>query len=342
MSNMDSMMDMEPNIVKAKFMVSPTRHYNLEFDQNIQMKELKTMIQVAAHLRKNNFRIFYGSQEYTKYHDETFDSLFPGENYIAFTLQRGEGEVIDEAELLLQINSPCPDHSEKFLLFYCYDCNCSICCDCFTEGRHRNHHIQDKCYYLLPSKFLVERMFKTWSINPNYDIKITTDLSELKNRLNNDLFVRLNQMLKDLQVKCNTLVDNYNNVNVTSFTNIQKARRDIKASCIKALDDLKEKLNIKDIVNNPQIFKDFDIAYKRLGERESAKFKKNIEVFMQLNQQVSILISNLMEKIYNLVSDALLEASNDQQYSEIKMEINKKIVLPDDHFSFANQFNNKS
>ena len=119
------------------------------------MKELKIMIKVASHLNKTNFRLFSEGQEYTKYHEETFETLFPSTNFVVFTIQKGEGEVFDEAELLLQINAPCKEHAEKFLLFYCFDCNCSICCDCFLIGKHKGHHIQDKCYYLLPSKFLV-------------------------------------------------------------------------------------------------------------------------------------------------------------------------------------------
>ena len=54
----DSSLGLEPNIVKAQFIISNRRVYNLEFDQNIEMKELKIMIQVAAHLKKNNFRLF--------------------------------------------------------------------------------------------------------------------------------------------------------------------------------------------------------------------------------------------------------------------------------------------
>ena len=53
-----SMMEMEPNIVKAKFIVANLRIYTLEFDQNIKMKELKTMIQVAAHLKKKISDLF--------------------------------------------------------------------------------------------------------------------------------------------------------------------------------------------------------------------------------------------------------------------------------------------
>ena len=334
-----SIMEMEPNIVKAQFMVTNTRIYTLEFDQNIQMKELKTMIRVAAHLRKNNFRLFSDGKEYTQYHEETFDSLFPGENIVAFTLQKGEGEVFDEAELLIQINSPCPHHAEKFLLFYCFDCNCSICCDCFLIGTHKNHHVQDKCYYLLPSKFLVAKMFQSWNINPEYDFKINADLSELKKKINNVYFTQLFQKLKDVQMKCNDLLDNYNNVNINSYGNIRDSMKEIKVSCIKALDDLKEKIKIKDIVNNPQIFKEFDIAYKQLGKKMNEKFKQNIEIFKKLNLQVSFSVSNLIEKIFNLILKTLEQALDEKQYYDIKLQINEKIILPVDRNAIINQFN---
>ena len=337
----NSSYDFEPNIVKAKFLVGNSRVYTLEFDQNIQMKELKIMIQVAAHLKKNNFLLISeDGQEYSKYHEETFESLFPSKNLVVFRIQKGEGEVFDEAELLLQINCPCPNHGDKFTLFYCYDCNCSICCDCFLFGIHKGHHIQDKCYYLLPSKFLVERMFQSWSRNPYVDYKITTDLSELKNKVNNVLFSQLFQMLKEVQNKCIEVIDEYNNVNLNSVANIRDSVRDIKASCVKALDELKEKLNIKDIVNNPQIFKEFDIAYKNMGRIQNEKFKKNLEIFEQLNQQVSILVNNLIDKVYNLILETLKEALNEQKYNNVKIEISQRLVSPIDRNSIINQFNN--
>jgi hypothetical protein len=338
--NEPSIYDLEPNIVKAKFIMEATRVYNLEFDQNIQMKELKLMIQMAAHLKKNNFRLFCEGQEYTEYQEETFESLFPSQNLVVFTIQIDKVEDFDEAELLLQINCPCPHHAEKFLLFYCYDCNCSICCDCFLVGVHKGHHIQDKCYYLLPSRFLVERMFQSWSRNPYADYKITTDLSELKNKVNNVLFIQLFKMLKEVQTKCNEVIDDYNNVNLNSVANIRDSVRDIKSSCVKALDDLKIKLNIKDIVNNQQIFKDFDIAYKNMGRIQNEKFKKNLEIFEQLNQQVSKLVNNLIDKIYNLILETLKDALNEQQYNNVKIQISQKIIMPIDQNSIINQFSN--
>ena len=336
--NAPSYLGLEPNIVKAQFIVDGSHTYSLEFDQNIQMKELKFMIQVAAHLKKNNFRIFMDGQEYTNYHEETFDSLFPTEKLVVFSIHKGEGEIFDEAELILQINSPCPHHAEKFLLFYCYDCNCSICCDCFLIGSHKGHHIQDKCYYLLPTKFLVDRMFQSWSTNPYDDYKITSDLTQLKDKLNNVLFSQLMQMIREIQIKCNDVIDSYNNANISSLGNIRDSVRDIKVSCIKALDDLKEKLNIKDIVNNPQIFKEFDIAYKNLGKSQNEKFKKNLENFKQLNQQVSVLVNDLVQKIYNMILETLKVACNDQQYNNIKVQISQNLINPVDRNAIINQF----
>ena len=325
---MDSLMEYEPNIVKAQFIVSNSRIYTLEFDQNIEFRELKTMIQVAAHLKKNNFRLFCDSDEYTNYNEETFESIFPDKKLVVFSLQKGEGEDFDETELLIQINSPCPEHKEKFLMFYCFDCGSSICSECFTVGKHKGHHIQDKCYYLLPSKFLVQKMFEKWSKNPYEDYKISTDLTAFKNQLNNIFFAQLFQMLKEIQNKCNDLIDNYNNMNNNSLGNLRDSVRDIKVVCIKALDDLKEKLNIKDIVNNVEIFKNFDIAYKELERVQNENFRYNLNNFRDLNQNVSLLVTGFIDKIYNMILDLLKKIANDEQFAEIKMKIGEKYVPP--------------
>ena len=335
---MESYSDREPQIIKAKFIITNSRIYNLEFDQNIQMRELKQIIQVAAHRKKSNFRLYSEGKEYTQYNDETFESLFPNQNSVVFTLEITDGEYIDDSELILQINSPCDNHPEKFLLFYCFDCNCSICSDCFTHGIHKDHRIQDKCFYLLPSKFLVEKLFDSINLKTNQELKLTANLSELKNHMNNVLFVQLIQMLQEVQNKCNNLIDIYNNVNINSLQTIKGSIKDIKISCIQALDELKDKLNIKDIVNNPQVFKDFDICYKKLGKTAKENFEKNLEIFRKLNQKDSILVSNLIEKIYNLILETLKQALNEEQYNQVKNEINQKIILPVDPNSISNQF----
>ena len=321
----------EPNIRKAKFILPNERIYTLDFDHNIEMQELKLMIQKAAHLRRNTFRLFSNGEEYTQYNEEIFDKIFPHQKLVSFTLEVGEGEEnFDETELLLQMNSPCPIHIEKFLLYYCFTCNTSICSECFTNGIHKNHKIQDKCFYLLPSKYLVDKIFENWSNNPYDDYQISVDLSQLKTEVNNIMFDKLFKMLKNIQEKCNYVIEEYNQVNFSSLGNIRDSVRDIKVTCIKALDKLKEELNIKDIVNNPQIFIEFDSAYKEMGKIQNEKFKQNLVIFQELNKKISPLVSDLVKRIYTLINKTLNDCLNEQLYESIKTQISQKFIKPAD------------
>ena len=339
MSSLRSSYDFkEPNIRKAKFILPNQRIYTLDFDHNIQMQELKLMIQKAAHLRKNGFQLFSNGGEYTEYNEEIFDSLFPHQSLVEFTLEKvKDEEIFDETELVLQMNSPCPEHIEKFLLYYCFTCNTSICSQCFTHGIHKNHKIQDKCFYLLPSKYLVEKIFENWSSNPYDDYKTSVDLSQLKTELNSIMFEELYKMLKQIQEKCNYVIDEYNSVNKNSLANIRDSVRDIKVVCIKALDNLKEELNIKDIVNNQDIFVEFDYAYKDLGKQQNANFQNNLLMFQELNTKISTEVSHFIHQIYSSIYKSLNDNLNDPKFNSLKFQIAQKFIKPADKNEIMNQ-----
>ena len=327
--NSNSFDTLEPIIRKAQFILPNQRIYTLDFDHNIQMQELKLMIQKAARIRNRSFRIFSSGNEYTQYNKEIFSALFPNQKLVIFTLElnKNEEDYIDN-ELLLQMNCPCEAHSDKFLLYYCFTCNKSICCQCFTSGEHKNHLIQDKCFYLLSSKYLVEKIFENWSQKPYEDFKISVDLSDLKNKLNTVMFQELFNMLKKVQEKCNLLIDEYNNINISSLDNIRNSVRDIKLNCIKNLDYLKEDLNVKNIVNNEDVFIKFDQAYKNMGKIENDKFLKNLKDFEELNKKVSILVENLVRQVYSLIYKTLNDMLEDSQYENIKKQINLRFIKP--------------
>jgi len=333
----DSFNSLEPIIRKAQFIIPNRGSYTLDFDHNISMDELKLMIQKAAHLKRKNFRIFSNGEEYTQYTTEIYSSFFPNQKLVVFTLEEIQNEENVESELILQMNSPCNTHTDKFLLYYCFTCNTSICSDCFTLGSHKNHIILDKFYYLLPSKYLVEKMFENWSQKPYEDFQISVDLSELKKNLNSVLFKELFDMLKKVQEKCNSLIDEYNKVNESSLGNIRNSVRDIKLSCIKALDGLKDDLNIKNIVNDQQIFIEFDKAYKDMAKIQNDKFKNNLNNFSELNKKISILVDNLVKQIYSTLYKTLLELSDDDQYENIKKQINMKLIKPHESSNIINR-----
>ena len=332
----------EPNIRKAKFILSTSRSYQLEFDHNIEMQKLKMMIQKAAHLKKNSFALVCNGESYTQYNEETFDSLFPNEKLVIFTLEiLNPEEASSETELLLQINTPCPDHNYKFLLYYCFDCGKSICSDCFTSGLHKGHKIQDKCFYLLSSKYLVEKMFENWAKNPFEEFQISADLNDYKNNLNNKIFKQLFLMLQEIQNKCNALIDKYNQINEQSLNNIRESVRDIKVSCIKALDEYKNAINVKDIINNEEIFVDFDRIYKEMGIQHKEKFKENVIKFQELNKSISILVQNLIDNICKNINDNLLLNLNNKQFENIENKINLKLIKPVDKVQIMNQISDK-
>ena len=337
----DSNIDKEPNIRKAKFIVTSNRIYTLEFDQNIEMQELKTMIQKAAHLRKNGFGLYIKGEDYTQFTDETFDSLFPEQDLVVFTLELEKGEIFDETELLLQINNPCLEHEDKFLLYYCFDCGQSICSECFTNGKHKGHKIQDKCFYLLPSKYLVDRMFSNWSKKPYEDFNISVDLNEYKNQLNNIIFKQLFERLKEVKRKCNELIDKYNLTNQNSLGNIRDSIRDIKISCIKALDEYKDLINIKEIINSQEVFLDFDHIYKDIGKKQKENFQNNLLKFQELNKGVSIFVQNLINDICQMINNTLLKAIDNKQYDEVQQKINLKLIKPVNKEDIINQLSDK-
>ena len=318
----------EPDIVKAQFTLSPTRIYTLEFDQNISMSELKSMIQKAAHLHSNHFRLFSNQVEYTECNDEIFESLFPGQKIVPFSLVLQKSEDLDETELLLHMNCLCDIHIDKFLLYYCFTCGQSICCDCFSNGIHHGHQIQDKCFYLLPSKFLVDKLFQNWSKDPYEEYKYVEDqtLVELRTNINKMIFDKLFETLKNIQNKITNVIEKYHYKNYQSFDIIRNSIRDIKVYCIKLLDELKEKMNIKDIINNEQIFLDFDKAYKKLGKLQNTNFTYRYSSYIEFNQIIPGLIINMVNKINEKIFSNLNQIMNDQLFENILTQINIKSV----------------
>ena len=128
----------------------------------------------------------------------------------------------------------------------------------FHNGGHK---VQLNSFIYFPSKFLVEKLFEGWSQNPYQDNQLTENktLFELKQNIATVMFNKIFQLLNDLQSKFLNIIGKY--INITSNENIRSSLGDIKISCIKILDGLKEKMDIKEKINNDTIFIDFDNVY---------------------------------------------------------------------------------
>lgn len=318
-------------IRRGRFIFPGNVIYELEFDSNLSMTQIKSLIARAARqtIRNRKFRIFSDSEEYTQCEDETFQELFGDQKIVKFTMEIGEAEEFDEAELLLKINQSCDKHVEKFLLCYCLKCGCS-CCPLCREGEHKGHPVVDKCDYLVSSRILSAQMFSEWSKDPYKDYFISTDLTELKERLNNILFSQLKKMIEEIQNKCNKIIDYYNNVNKESLRNFQDSIRDVKVSVVKVIDELKETNNIKDIVHNEKIYPILHEKFKLIKENENKELSRNYKNFQDLNKNISHLITNLVNNKYEKILNMLNNDINDTIYEDIRQRIADRFVKPCD------------
>lgn len=296
----------QPPIKKGIFIIPPKKTYEIEFDSNIKIKELKVLIAKAARLKNVPFRLFSEGKEFTKLDGSIFETLFPNKSTIIFTVEpyNGFGNV-EENELAIKMNSTCLNHPDKFLLYYCYRCNASICNECFTEGVHKNHLIKDKCYYLLPSGFLAEETFEKYNKKAFGEIMISEDLTQFKREVNEIMFENIFNMIKQIKDNFNSLIDNYNNFNHTSLLDIKDSIKVMKTSLINYLNNLKESLKIEDIVDNPQIFTAFDSNYMKMGKLLNDKIEEKIFNIRKVKEEVSSSIIKKIKKIYSSLKESL-------------------------------------
>ena len=328
----------EPSLIKARFKKSNGNIYELEFEDNIQMKDLKVMIKKAAHMRDTTFRLFYNGDEYTQYEEEEFRSLFSNELEFPFDIKETlEQNNNDSPELTIKTNSNCPYHA-KILLYYCFTCQTSICSECLNNLSHNSHQIKDKSFYLNTSKVLAKKMFQDVSKNPYIDYKIEEDLHEF-NKNFDAKFKNIFAFLESIQEKCNLLIEEYNNINRNSLENIRVSARSIENATAKVLDNLKDRINIKNIVADEDVFLNFDAIYCSISKNENNKFQKNLKSYRDLNKNGSFLVKEFLEKLYASISKALTDCLNEQEFENIKLKLNKMYVKPYDLKAINNYIN---
>ena len=181
------------------FQIENGKQYSIEVDEITKMKELKKILSYAAHLIKNSFQIYHNDIDYTNnYDDQSLFELFPKEQTIFFNLIIND---IQEEEISLKVNNnlTCMNHPEKFLVFYCFTCQKSICKICL-DLNHQEHDIKEKYDYLAPSSFLINKIFHDsilLLVDEKYD---STNLAnDLKKKVKTVLFTQLYQMLNKIE-----------------------------------------------------------------------------------------------------------------------------------------------
>ena len=288
------------NIIKVTFEFDTHKKYSFDVNKNINIHSLIRMLYAASNIGRKCIRIFNDNTEYTKA-DDLLMNLFPNENQITF-----ETKIDDEKCYELNINyvnldfGYCDIHKGKYTLFYCYNCQKSFCSDCLKTNLHKDHNYSEKYDYLQDSKILIERIFN--NIGPQIKLIDENKINEIKNKLNNEFFPKIHNMINDLNNKFNYIIDCYiANENYT-ILNCQKNFDLLKEYYIEGLDQLKQKIHLEDFIFNENVFLTFDEKYRNIS-KDLFSFI-NYNKYNNFNKNIDLLNSYL-DKLFNDINFVL-------------------------------------
>ena len=320
MSSRKKIKNTNNNIIKVTFEFDTHKKYSFDVNKNINIHSLIRMLYAASNIGRKCIRIFNDNTEYTKA-DDLLMNLFPNENQITF-----ETKIDDEKCYELNINyvnldfGYCDIHKGKYTLFYCYNCQKSFCSDCLKTNLHKDHNFSEKYDYLQDSKILIERIFN--NIGPQIKLIDENKINEIKNKLNNEFFPKIHNMINDLNNKFNYIIDCYiANENYT-ILNCQKNFDLLKEYYIEGLDQLKQKIHLEDFIFNEDVFLTFDEKYRNIS--------KDIFSFINYNKYNNFLknidlLNNYLDKFYNDINNVLNNYSYILLNFEDKFKVNFKI-----------------
>ena len=304
------------NIIKVTFEFDTHKKYSFDVNKNINIHSLIRMLYAASNIGRKFIRIFNDNTEYTKA-DDLLMNLFPNENQINFEVKIDDGKCYE-----LNINyvnldfGYCKIHKGKYTLFYCYNCQKSFCSDCLKTNLHKDHNYAEKYDYLQDSKILIERIFN--NLDPQIKLIDETKINEIKNKLNNEFFPKIHNMINDINNKFNYIIDYYIANENYNILNCQKNYDLLKEYYIEGLDQLKQKIHLEDFIFNENVFLTFDEKYRNIS-KDLFSFI-NYNKYNNFNKNIDLLNSYL-DKLFNDINFVL----NNYSYIENEFIINLKI-----------------
>lgn len=327
-----------PKIIKTIFYVDPAHGRNYHFDVNndITIGEIKSMLVTASKVAKIGLRIYdkHTEKEYTMMVNDSLDKLFPNKDMIEFKIQIDRRFRNQSTYDQLKLGEHCPNHPNKYCLFYCFDCQMSLCSLCFTSGKHASHEVFEKFDYLKPSNEIVDGMFSDIDdLLTKVDTLNKTEIEDFKLKLRMEYFPSLIDILRQIEKKLEDNIDKFNNHYEMNIKAIKNNSIKLKEHCSEGLDELKHQLDIENMLKDEGVFLHFDYKVKELANEknrisdDTEKINKIINSFVYAKAK--------MEKIYSDIRDYLLSQLNNSVYDEIKFkftesninELSKDIIL---------------
>ena len=325
---------------KKKIIISLNKNtYKFDVIEDITIKNLKKIIYCATGLDKTDrIKLFHNNKEYNSHPNLKLSFYFPNQESINFevvikqieqNLLENKDEEEDEKEdnsdnETLKTVEKCKFHINKSIDYFCYDCNKSLCFQCFLSGLHKGHKYKNIKNELENSNNSIEKLFNgfTLKIQP-FDEKF---LMEIKEKLKTAFFPNLSQIIKEIEFKINQIFEENFNFTRDKFDKIKNIFDLIKI--------MKNKnLTIDDVLKYG--LDSFDLKNQEI----SNKIKQYISDYEQFKEEIKT-IGESVKIIYNELYEFLDKYLKNIIYEKIIGNLkNNENILEDKKKLFINLIN---
>jgi hypothetical protein len=284
------------------------------------------MLSSASNINQNNLKFFLNNEEITTKFNEisTLEENFPESNInINISIENRKKKFlnnkINNNNLInINLNKYCSFHYGKYSYFYCYNCKKSLCSECLKNNKHINHNLKEKYDYLEDSKILIEKI-----INKKIIFNNENNFFSIENEINEE-FENLIKIIKKFKKFYLDLIKKFNLKEKNNIEIYNKNLEKIKEFFIFGLNELKNKINIENIINDEKIFLIFD---KKINEIE-----KNSILNVELNKIQkfnvdNVKLKNIFENVINEINNHLNNVINNKMRKSKKLKIILKIFI---------------
>jgi len=307
---------MDLKIKNITFITDNETKYCLDVHYKNTIASLKKIIAAAANLNKKTITLTYNGIEYRDMEDQTLEQLFPNITEIIFiigsrreALSKGEFNLLHQAIKRISIGPKCERHTIKYPNHYCFTCNKSICNLCKEEVTHNGHIITDKMDFLSDSEVIVNDIFRDITSQlRNLNLDNQEEINKLKSQINNFYFPTLIAQIKKIQEDLLLYISKFENNVQIARSNMLDNVNNLESNCTEGLDELKNKISIKDILINEDIFLTFNAKLIQMSEEQN-RIEKDSENYLKYCNVIN-LFSGETVKIYKdikLVLDKIMK-----------------------------------
>ncbi len=317
-------------IRKVIFTFDNRDEFRYDVNQTIKIVDLKKILETGLQIPRFKLRLYHNNIEFTHLDDSKLEVLFPSLNEIIFKVSfyplNYSANSEKEIAIKLRLGKFCILHENKYLCHFCFDCNQSFCSICHKNQLHADHETIEKYDYLQEVDFIIEKIFKKVS-DDVYSLKFDNQeqVNNLEKRLKGNYFDLMRNLVTRIEERARDLLRVYTDVNINSLKEIEANLKIVKSSCIEALKNQKEELQMQNIIIDESIVISYYNTILQIYNQKKPIYndiEKYIESLKSFNQ-INNFLDNCTKELNKVLENIL---NNNEEFINCEKEIKKNEI----------------